>query len=159
MDFERIFPFIVLYFIWRIFFKKQKKKPKIEKPKVSSDKTDKSISPADVLKQMLFGGIDMPQTVTPKRSDQEFYDESIQYTPEEYIAEDQEVIIPEDDMIVTPAPYFSKDVVEGKMKPDKSQSVRYAFRRQAYSRKDLQKAVIWSEILAPPLGLRDQKKY
>lgn len=157
MDFERIFPFIVLYFVWRIFLKKQKKKQKSAKPKVASGKVDVAVSPAAVLKQMLFGGIEMPQTMTQGRSGQEVYDAPLQYpSPEEDIAEGREAIIPEEDnKAVARAEYFSEDVVEIKSRPERCQSVKYGPNGLICFRKDLQKAVIWSEILAPPLGLRN----
>lgn len=153
MDFERIFPFLVIYFIWRIFFKAKKKKPEIEKPEAAAaDKADISVSPVDVLKQMLFGGIEMPDALKQERTGEVLPEEPLQHIPEKYYPEEQQPAFAETDVSVP----RGRRPPEGEPIRETAQSLKDTFTTPVYSRKDLQKAVVWAEILAPPLGLRGE---
>ena len=160
---ENIFPLIVIYFIWRIFTKAQKSIAKDENvgPKgevADNDSAQVSISIRDVLRQIMTGGeLEIPRVQQP--------------LPVEIQSSLHKPVPSSDDQSFSRADADKVDPVQyrygqgGDLKEEKSSDMISELpssveRRPGmiYSRGELRQAVIWSEILAKPLALRNNEQ-
>ena len=155
---DNISPLIVIYIIWRIFSKVQKSIPKDEDvgDKVSSSGDGSgpvALNIRDVLQQILRGGEVEVGRPPVQQSTGEQQPASYNSCPP---------VIAEEQTSVTVAGLEDKgrDLV-GDMTP--GEVVGSSLKKQrrpglVKSRRQLQQAVIWSEILAKPLALRNDER-
>lgn len=153
MYFENIFPFIliILYVAWYLFARNRQKKVEVEKPQVATDEAQVSIRLGDVLKQMFFSSADERRPF----EEQNIKDER----PALYSG--QTTVTIETPTVI--APLAEKIIATGAAQPFKNTArlqPEKSIRKQSaqmtdLSQKDLQQAIIWAEILAPPVGLRE----
>lgn len=151
--FDNIFPLIVIYIIWQIFSKVQKSIPKSEDMDGQGASTENEpgqvkVNIRDVLQQILSGGeVDLPHVSSAPLAEQS-------WAPSQNIAEQTSLVPEQHDDIV-------RDLVAGKKKSvevvEQSLSEKQSRSSLVMSRKKLQQAVLWSEILAKPMALREQR--
>jgi hypothetical protein len=152
--FDLIFPLLILFVIWRLISRPGRKAGKVAsgppgKAGKKPEEVEFTVNPLDVLKEMFFGGLEMPGPPRPVAG------------VELPMAE---VDLVEEDKPITAkaAPY-----VRGREHPAASpvavplpvpgvpsEPGGSALAGPGPTRQELRKAVVWSEILAPPVGFR-----
>ncbi|MDD5759319.1 MAG: hypothetical protein PHI06_09570 [Desulfobulbaceae bacterium] len=164
---KEFLPLLFFFFLWWIASRKVSKRmpPLPGEEGGQSHRQEENgmgaITPGAVLRQMLFGGMEMPTIRSPEIAD-EVLDESNKSSRTKKNARPQPATLskqvlkesvdlpPQQELIRTPR--------AGKVSPlpaIQPKPARPLFSLAKASRHELQRAVIWSEILAPALGLRD----
>jgi len=149
MDLERLIPLLVIYVIWRLISRPRRQKPQQETMPRPENRGMK------ILRQLITDEFDQegPKPVLKKRV-------------EGMIRSDAEKVA---FMETAPAPseppdFLQVDVREAAPErkppqPDRGKKpCPKGRRRRAFNRRALKKAVIWSELLAKPLALRDDHR-
>ncbi len=143
--FDLFFPFIVLVVVWRFIakVKKQIVPPNNESP---AQHAGVEVNPFDVLKAMLSGDMEAVQT----------YDENAKPEPkperQREFARQAPIVVPEQQ-----AHRQAKvTAVETEDIDYYQETLSRKIDKTGGFKKNLRKAVIWAEIIAPPVGLREE---
>lgn len=170
---EDFLPLLVFFFIWWVSSRRaSNRRPPLggqssrQSPHRQESNSAEEISPGDVLRQMLFGGMEMP----PMPPLQEPQDEAAFPSPfgEPYqtirsennnqplassLAERVLATPPQQEEVQMPTMSHASPPQAILPKP-----LRPAFTLDKHTLFELQRAIIWSEILATPLSLRDEER-
>lgn len=166
MDFDEIFPWIIMLVLWFVFSRlrqkaeSEKKPPKSSSGRTSTPKADVSVSIGGIVKQMLLGGIEplKPRreergaAPAPPAQEQEYIEEVLLPEPDLSPAEEPESKAAEVLVAVYEQP-SPAGLAVGPVRPDEHGLPPSTGKP---SRRKLREAVIWSEILAAPVGLRQE---
>ncbi len=165
MDFDEIFPWIIMLVLWFVFSRlrqkaeSEKKPPKVASGRPPASKADVSVSIGGIVKQMLLGGIELPKTkgeergAAPAPADQEYTEEVLLPEPDLLPAEKPEIETTAALISVYEQP-SPAGMTDGPVRPPEH---RFPSSTGKPSRRKLREAVIWSEILAAPVGLRQDQ--
>jgi hypothetical protein len=172
------FPLLVVAFIWwlssrsrgsSVFCRPRGEQPPAPAPRQTrpdegsgSDDEVTEVTPLNVLRQMLFGGMEMPPgrpqaPVLPLGDDfgGDFREADDWRTAPPPAPATAEWVVP-----AAPLPEEERPVAVIKVAPPAEQpkAKRNALVMARTPRRELQRAVAWSEVLGPPVGLRDMSR-
>lgn len=167
--FENIFPLIVIYVIWRIFVRAQKSVPKEgTQQKEQNVAADGAVQPAINLRELLLGvltgqmdssGQAVPRPQSPVRDGEpreagywQGYDQDWQEPPPVVESSAATARLAAKEKKIMSAASRPDAVAASSLPPARPQAKRFC-----KSRRELQDAVVWAEILAKPVALRDQQ--
>lgn len=173
---EDLLPLLVFVVIWWVSSRReQKRRRQGEKtpPPWSTDRTGQpaaakgaqGVDPMELLRQMLFGGMELPPLPMEPPLPEAPADSGDQLAA----AREGEVrggsspplTVPMEAVKATPRPEWVREPTRPAVKPAGAVAVpTRPAKGQALvlpSRRELQRAVIWSEILAPPVSLREEE--
>ena len=151
--FEIFFPLVVFFIVWRIASRSRKARP-VDKVVVGGDKAEKTevtINLLDVLKHMVSGGMELPQSIKQ------------QYPQEraEPIELPQDLLQGAEEELPEERPAFAKIErrASREVRPEEktAKPEEFVTKKAGLPRKKLQQAVVWSEILAPPVALKNDE--
>jgi hypothetical protein len=160
-SFEDFLPLLILFAIWWISSKKKKAmRQKPPSPSTKADKDSGRPTLQEILRQVLLGEAELPQ---PKGAE---HRRPVPSTPPEpvYMPEPDEEwqesrsirqrYPPITSLPPQPPPTFSAAEKQPVL-PSRPAETIPSFRAGNFRRQDLHRAIVWSEILAPPVSMRD----
>lgn len=172
---EDFFPLLVFFFIWLISSRREKRKrlnqdqqgvattSKTMGPPNKAPKVEGEIDPFDVLRQMMFGGIEMPPMSPPQPPQpDEISVADLSGAPQGIAEWKVEQPLPQAPLnmagVSIPSQAEVRKLAVRKVSPEPvvppKQGGLAPFVAQT-PRRELQRAFVWSEVLAPPVALRD----
>lgn len=169
---EDLLPLLMFAVIWWVSSRRAKKRTdRVAPPSARatarsgpdlSPRGEERVDPFELLRQMLFGGMELPPLPTEPPAAAEksrlYADqEAVRTKPERERETKSAEWLPRD--AATPQTEEMRGLPRQQPKARTTVQRRPGYRARGLvrvSRQELQRAVIWSELLAPPVGLRDE---
>lgn len=151
--FDLFFPLLILFVIWRLISRPGRKAGKAAsgppgKAGKKPEEVEFTVNPLDVLREMFFGGLEMPGPSRPPAE--------MELPLEEVVwVEEEKPVRTEANLYAPGREYPAASLVAAPLPRETAETAGSALAGPGPTRQELRKAVVWAEILAPPVGFRD----